>query len=169
MRRHAVAAAVLTVALAFPLEAQLTEVQPGARVRVEAPGIVAGRYVGTVLTRTADTVVVGNPHAVPLRIPFARITAIEISRGKSRTEGAISGIKWGVHCAGFPSTRRFRCVVGSRSRGSRVLPLRERKLLSCLQLPWSRSRRLEHVSGSRYQESEQIVSSRRCCGVPAIR
>lgn len=96
MLRPAVAVALLTVALALPLAAQMTEVQPGARVRVQAPGVVAGTYVGTVLRRTADTVVLGGPNVVPLSVPFASITSLEISRGKSRTDGAIVGMKWGV-------------------------------------------------------------------------
>ena len=40
--------------ISAPARAQFTEVQPGARVRIQAPGIVAGRYVGTVLTRSAE-------------------------------------------------------------------------------------------------------------------
>jgi hypothetical protein len=71
-------------------------VQPGARVRVEAPGIVAGRYVGTVLTRTADTITVGSPTGAPVVVPTSRLTGLEISRGKSRTAGAVRGMMWGV-------------------------------------------------------------------------
>jgi hypothetical protein len=89
-------AVLLSVSIGLPLTAQLSEAQPGARVRVMAPGIVAGKYEGTILTRTADTIVVGGPNAVPMRIPFARIASLEISRGKSRADGAIAGIKWGA-------------------------------------------------------------------------
>jgi len=76
--------------------AQLSELQPGARVRIQAPGIVAGRYVGTVLTRGVDTVEVGAPGTAPVRIPLARITSAEVSRGSSRTLGAIRGMVWGA-------------------------------------------------------------------------
>jgi hypothetical protein len=95
LRRHA-AAPLLAVLFALPLVAQVSEVQPGARVRVTAPGIVAGDFVGTVLTRTADTIAVGGPNVVPIHIPWARISSLEISRGKSRADGAIVGIKWGA-------------------------------------------------------------------------
>ena len=67
-----------------PARAQLTEIQPGARVRIAAPGIVAGRYVGTVLTRSADTVELGAPGTSPIKVPIARITSVEVSRGSSR-------------------------------------------------------------------------------------
>lgn len=89
---------VLALALCIvPIEtrAQVTEVQPGARVRIRAPGIVAGRYAGTVLGRTADTVRVGAPGKTPLDIPFSRITSLEISRGDSRALGAVRGALWG--------------------------------------------------------------------------
>jgi hypothetical protein len=74
----------------------LAEVQPGARVRVEAPGIVAGKYVGTVLSRRGDTLTLGNPSGTPVVLPFGSIGSLEISRGKSRTAGAIRGMLWGA-------------------------------------------------------------------------
>ena len=77
------------------LRAQRTEIQPGARVRITAPGIVAGRYAATVLTRTADTIRVGAPDKSPLDIPISRITSLEVSRGDSRALGAGRGVLWG--------------------------------------------------------------------------
>lgn len=91
--------ALATVALsaaASSARAQHTEVQPGARVRISAPGIVAGRYVGTVLTRSADTVELGAPGTSPIKVPLARITSIEVSRGSSRALGAGRGVLWGA-------------------------------------------------------------------------
>lgn len=87
---------LLVVTVTAPAHAQFTEVQPGVRVRLEAPGIVAGRYVATVLSRTADSIIVGMPNATPVRVPIASITGIEISRGSSRMVGAQRGIVWGV-------------------------------------------------------------------------
>lgn len=86
----------ILAALALPARAQLTEMQPGVRVRIVAPGIVAGRYVGTVLTRDADTVQLGAPGTAPVKIPFARITSVEVSRGSSRALGAARGVVWGA-------------------------------------------------------------------------
>ena len=74
----------------------LAEVQPGARVRVEAHGIVAGKYVGTVLSRRGDTLTLGNPSGTPVVLPLGSIGSLEISRGKSRTAGAIRGMLGGA-------------------------------------------------------------------------
>lgn len=94
---------LLPVALllgAAPLGAQSpvmsTELHPGARVRIDAPGIVADGYTGTVLTRTADTLTVGDPRSAPMTLPITRITSLEISRGKSRSAGALRGILIGA-------------------------------------------------------------------------
>jgi len=100
MLRSTAFAALLSISSALPLAAQMSEVQPGARVRVQAPGIVAGGYEGTVLTRTADTIVVGGPNVSAVHIPLARVTSLELSRGKSRADGAIAGMKWGVPIMG---------------------------------------------------------------------
>jgi hypothetical protein len=64
---------------------------PGARVRLRAPGVVAGRYTGTVLSRTPDTLVVGRSVATFVRVPVSALTSLEVSRGKSRSRGALRG------------------------------------------------------------------------------
>jgi hypothetical protein len=88
---------LVLAALVFarPLHAQLTEAQPGARVRLKAPGILAGRYEGTVLTRSGDTLRVGGPNSQPVTVPIDRLTSFEVSRGNSRWLGAQRGIAWG--------------------------------------------------------------------------
>ena len=75
---------------------QLAELAPGARVRIEAPGVVAGRYSGTVLSRTPDTVVVASSAASIVRVPVSSLTSEEVSRGKSRSRGAMNGVPWGA-------------------------------------------------------------------------
>lgn len=96
MHRSLLIALAVVPAIALPARAQLTEIQPGVRVRIEAPGIVAGRYVGTVLSRTADTLVIGAPSATPVKVPIDRLTGLEVSRGSSRSLGAVRGLAWGV-------------------------------------------------------------------------
>jgi len=76
--------------------AQSNELQPGARVRVSAPGILAGHYVGTILSRSRDTLQLGGPNAAPVSVPVNRITSLEVSRGKSRLHGAGRGVLWGA-------------------------------------------------------------------------
>jgi hypothetical protein len=78
------------------VHAQYTEAQPGTRVRVEAPGIVAGRFEGTVLSRDNDIVRVGSPNAAPVDVPMNRITSFEISRGRSRWAGVGRGASVGL-------------------------------------------------------------------------
>jgi hypothetical protein len=100
MRRAFLAVSVLLSIHASPIAAQsvapLSDVQPGARIRVDAPGIVAGRFVGTVLTRRADTLTIGNPATSPVTVPLTRVTSLEVSRGKSRSAGALRGTVWGA-------------------------------------------------------------------------
>jgi hypothetical protein len=94
---HRAGAAALALVLTPMLaRAQYTEAQPGARVRIEAPGVVAGRFEGTVLSRDSGVVRVGSPNAAPVDVPMARITSLEISRGKSRWAGVGRGAGIGL-------------------------------------------------------------------------
>ncbi len=94
--RLAVVSLSLLVAGAALGAQSTTELQPGARVRIQAPGIVAGVFTGTVLARRADTLVIGSPTSTPVSVPLARVSSLEISRGTSRSLGAMSGLKWGT-------------------------------------------------------------------------
>ena len=88
------------VALLFALpriaHAQYVEVRPGARVRIEAPGVLARSYVATVIARSADSITLASPESAPLTLPMARISRLEISRGSSRADGALLGTAWGA-------------------------------------------------------------------------
>jgi hypothetical protein len=100
MRRFREIVASLLLLQSLPLASAgaqpLSELAPGARVRIRAPGIVAGRYTGTVLSRTADTLVVASSAAASARVPVSSLTSVEVSRGKSRSRGAFKGIAWGA-------------------------------------------------------------------------
>lgn len=96
LRRTVAHALCLLTLSAAAASAQYAEASPGARVRLQAPGILAGRFVGTVLTRDSSALHVGSPNAQPVDVPFDRITSFEISRGKSRSAGAWRGIQWGA-------------------------------------------------------------------------
>ena len=78
------------------LRAQWAEIQPGAKVRITAPGVLGARLEGTVFERTADTVFVVRDGRLPVRVPLAAIRSGEVSLGKSRRSGAVSGMKWGA-------------------------------------------------------------------------
>jgi hypothetical protein len=95
--RHASALALALLLGFVPAgRAQLTEAQAGSRVRVTAPGILAGSYVGTVLAREPGVIRIGSPNTQPIDVPIDRITSFEISRGKSRSGGAGRGVVIGA-------------------------------------------------------------------------
>jgi hypothetical protein len=90
----------LLLVLGAPLGAQsaqpMGELHPGARVRLDAPGVVSDKFTGTVLSSSADTFTVANPSTVAVTVPMAHITSLEVSRGKSRSAGAVRGLMWGL-------------------------------------------------------------------------
>jgi len=65
-------------------------------VRLVAPGVVAGRFVGTVLMSYGDTLTLGSSNSAPIVLLRPRITSLELSRGKSHTDGAVRGAQWGT-------------------------------------------------------------------------
>jgi hypothetical protein len=90
-------AALLLVALgAAPAGAQLLEVQPGARVRVTAPGVLGSKIEAVVFDRRGDTLSLATSGLAPIAVTIASITGIEMYRGKSRSAGARRGMIWGA-------------------------------------------------------------------------
>jgi len=88
--------AVVLVVSAAPCGAQLLELQPGARVRVTAPGILGGRLDGTIGARRGDTLSVVQQGIAPINIPISSLTSVETFRGKSHLAGAKRGALWGA-------------------------------------------------------------------------
>ncbi|MHB1224260.1 MAG: hypothetical protein ACYC2G_09500 [Gemmatimonadaceae bacterium] len=76
--------------------AQLPEVRPGMRVRIVAPGELAGRVEGVVVDRGPDTLRVAVAQRGPIPVPVPAIASIEIYRGRSRRPGAARGAKRGA-------------------------------------------------------------------------
>jgi hypothetical protein len=79
--------------VSMPLAAQVPH--PGIGVRVRAPGVLFERFQGVYLGRSGDTLLVGNDERGPVRIPMSAVTQLDISRGRSRWKGALSGALWG--------------------------------------------------------------------------
>jgi hypothetical protein len=90
------AIACLVTVTAARADAQLAELQPGARVRVRAPEAVAGRLEAVVISRSGDTVTMTTPRGGPIAVPLAAITVVEVSRGRSHRDGAVTGLKLGT-------------------------------------------------------------------------
>src|SRR3954468_19676290 len=85
---------VFVVMGAARLEAQssssLPHFTPGTRLRIDAPGVVAPRFVGTLLLPATDSLLLAAPDGPPITIRPAQITSLEVSRGRSRlVSGAI--------------------------------------------------------------------------------
>lgn len=99
MRYHAlcsiVAVACCSAMALRQADAQLPELQPSTRVRVQAPGIAGGRLEGVVLSRSRDTVTLTRKRGAPIAVPLAAVTAAEVNRGRSHSEGAVTGLTWG--------------------------------------------------------------------------
>jgi hypothetical protein len=97
--RGILSSGVLVAALlgsAGSMTAQVAEVSPGARIRFRAPPVVATRVTGTVLERHADTLRVGPEKGSPFTVPIGAFTTLEVSKGKSRADGAKVGALWSV-------------------------------------------------------------------------
>lgn len=86
----------LVVGAAWPLPAQLAEVQPGVKVRIRAPSAVGGQVQGFVATRSRDSLSLSTGQGPLVSLPLAAITSAEVSRGKSRADGARRGLLWGA-------------------------------------------------------------------------
>lgn len=91
--RHAIIAILALASVSVAASAQ-SELRPGTRIRITAPGAVAGRLAGTLLAHSADSLTIGSPSLAPLTIAKARIAQLEVSRGSSRAEGAKRGLLW---------------------------------------------------------------------------
>jgi hypothetical protein len=97
--------AVLALAPVSPLVAQgspfLPQLSPGVRVRIDAPGVLAGRLATTVVSRTRDSVkVLARPRKALakdeepltyLTLALDRITSVEVSDGRSHVGGTVVG------------------------------------------------------------------------------
>ena len=71
--------------------AQRAELRPGARVRLQAPGVVAGTLEGVILDVRQDTMTFAPLRGSPMPIALSMVTAAEVYRGKSSRSGMKSG------------------------------------------------------------------------------
>lgn len=88
-------ASLIVVAFASRVDAQITEVQPGSHVRVEAPGVVDDAFEAKVVQRTADSLMVVSSTGTPLAIWIPRIRSMDLGL-RSRSVGAYRGLGLGI-------------------------------------------------------------------------
>ena len=79
-----------------PAAAQVSELRPGAYVRIRAPGVLNGEVECTILARDRDTLRVARPGSAPIVVPLASITRAAVHRGRTRGAGVRKGAKWGA-------------------------------------------------------------------------
>jgi hypothetical protein len=113
MRRQLSAVVSLAVSALLPFapvaaqeSAFLPQLSPGVRVRIDAPGVLAGRLATTVVSRTRDSVTVrarerhepvkGEERLDYLTLALDRITFVEVSGGRSQLKGAAVGMLAGA-------------------------------------------------------------------------
>ena len=82
------------ITMAAPAAAQGVVLNPGARVRLDAPSAGVRHFEGTIIA-TGDTIDVARASA-RVRVPASAVTRLEVSGGKNRTQGAVRGIMWGA-------------------------------------------------------------------------
>jgi len=105
------------------------ELQPGARLRIDAPGVVEHHFVGTLILPGTDSLLLAGADGPPITIRPAQITSLEVSRGRSRLVSGIIGAlvaapagyamghvyvrEFEPRCSGCPMTKRQRQIVQS--------------------------------------------------------
>jgi len=126
--RSSAVVAVLLLVVATHVSGQqaspsIVGVHTGERIRIDAPGEVRHHFVGTLLFPPSDTLLLASPDGPPVTVHPARITSLEVSRGKSSWHGAIRGLVIGTPIGlllGFiagnePEQQCYNCPVKRRS------------------------------------------------------
>jgi hypothetical protein len=97
------------------------DIRPGSRVRIIAPGVADRRYAGTVVERHGDTLVIARGPDSHVRAPITALSLLEVSRGRSRAQGAKHGLVAGalgaagvgaLMAAAYCSDENFECPQG---------------------------------------------------------
>jgi hypothetical protein len=86
--------------LPVAVRAQQIDIQPGARVRFNSVALAPERVTGTVISRTADSIVVATRAAVQYRLALTNAPDLAISLGRTRSDGAKKGFRWGAGISG---------------------------------------------------------------------
>lgn len=121
--------AILLLAPCIAAQAQGV-IRPGAKVRIEAPGIVAGRTEGTILSATADSLVIAGPALAPLAVSRAMVSSIEVSGGRDRwmgtKKGTVIGAGWGLGLGMIVAMTAENCTGSSTPRSCTPLSSNDR-------------------------------------------
>jgi hypothetical protein len=94
-----ISAFLLLLAVPAAAGAQLRDVLPGSRVRVQSVSSDQ-RVEGTLMSHSPDSMVVAVSGAVRTALPYVSVSRLQVSHGKSRGAGAIRGMKIGAMIGG---------------------------------------------------------------------
>ena len=86
---------ILGLLCAVPVEAQMPELLPGSRLRVEAHA-VGSRLEGTLMSRDTTGLVIAASGMLRTVVPTASLTRVQVSMGRSRSAGAWKGARIGA-------------------------------------------------------------------------
>ena len=89
----------MLVCLASVAEAQITELLPGSRLRLQS-AIIPKQMDGTLMAHEGANLIIASSGALRTAVPHASIKQIRVSMGKSHGAGAIRGAKLGASIAG---------------------------------------------------------------------
>jgi hypothetical protein len=98
--------AAASCALASPSHAQLVDLLPGARVRVQ-PVADTSRVDGTIIARDAESLTVATLHGQQYRATLGALRTVDVYRGRSRMVGAKKGAIWGAAVIAVPLAIAF--------------------------------------------------------------
>jgi hypothetical protein len=82
-----------------PAGAQVPALQPGLRIRVEAEPDIKHKVVGTLMSKSGDTLTIATSASSWHRVHASAIRRLDVSNGESRLAGTVKGMLIGG--AGF--------------------------------------------------------------------
>jgi hypothetical protein len=120
-RTSALVCVLLSIIVPFVARAQLPDVAPGARVRLDI-GRSGTKIEGTVTSQTSDSISVATGSAI-WALPTASITRVRVSGGKSQLRGAVRGMKIGALVLGGGFGALVAVAALGSGEGASAIPL----------------------------------------------
>lgn len=115
--------AVVSCALVSPSRAQLADLVPGARIRLQSP-TNGDRVDGTIIARGPDSITVATLRGKQYQAALNTVRSVDLYRGRSRIVGAKKGAFWGAVIAAVPLVIAYAAANPKRDRWSRADELR---------------------------------------------
>lgn len=108
--------------LASPADAQLADLLPGSRLRVESTALPS-RIEGTLMSHEGAALVIAHSGALRTIVPTPSVTRVRVSHGKSHATGAVKGIKVGAIVGGVVTALLVFSMAGMDTDGEDIVGL----------------------------------------------